>query len=514
MVLVPLHQTLMQRLPATLLGGCIFEVLSEISCAPTRALISLRSSLVRHYLLLAGLLVQSVRLCAQAPQRFFFGNLHSHTAYSDGSKDSATTGVNTPREAYFFAQASQHFDFLGISEHNHTQAGMRLPRYAKGLQQADSATVNGEFVALWGMEWGIIAGGGHLLIYGYDNLIGWEAGSYDEFIAQRDYRGLWRKINARPGAFASCAHPDNSDYNNLRTGAFDDAADSALVGSAFRSGPAFSTDIAYSDPSSSSYEAYYRALLTRGYHVGPFYDHDNHNTTFGRTTEGRLVALADTLTKSALLSAFRERHFYASDDWNTEVSLNLTADTLTYIMGSIVQHPPTPTIALTITDGDAEPVRSISLLRGVSGSGQQPVSVATGAAGSSAVQYTDAALAPGDSAYYYAVIIQQDNDRIITAPIWYRRGPSRITGLTSVAAHIVPVTIWPNPVAMGADATIAAPTGATIFVLDPLGRVVWNTVSTEVGSTLVPTQTLSSGLYIVQVVVPGQGVTTRRLVVD
>jgi hypothetical protein len=464
-------------------------------------------------LVLAGLLVQSVRLCAQAPQHFYYGNLHAHTAYSDGSKDSATTGVNTPREAYFFAQASQHFDFLGISEHNHTQAGMRLPRYAKGLRQADSATVNGQFVALWGMEWGIINNGGHLLVYGYDDLLGWENGSYDEFVGQHDYHGLWRKINARSGAFASCAHPDNSDYNNLRTGTFDASADSALVGSAFRSGPAFSTDIAYSDPSSSSYEAYFRALLTRGYHIGPFYDHDNHNTTFGRTTEGRLVVLADTLTKPALLGALRARHFYASDDWNAQVTLTLTADTVQYPMGSVAQNPPTPTLALTITDGDAEPVRSIALMRGVSGSGQQPVSAATAPAGSAALQFTDAALAPGDSAYYYAVIVQQDNDKIITAPIWYRRGPARVTGLTAEASAI-PVTIWPNPVASGTPATIAAPTGATLLVRDALGRIVWESVATTVGSTLVPTQSLTSGLYIVQVIVPGKGVTVRRLVVE
>ena len=467
---------------------------------------------MRILLVIAGLLVQSVVVCAQAPRHFYFGNLHAHTAYSDGSKDSTATGVNTPREAYFFAKQSEHFDFLGISEHNHLQAGMRRYRYALGRQQADSATVPGQFVALWGMEWGIISGGGHVLIYGYDDLLGWQPGAYDEFVGQHDYHGLWRKINARPGAFASCAHPSSSDYNNLKGASFDPSADSALVGSAFRSGPAFSTDTVYTDAASGSYEIYFRGLLARGYHIGPFFDHDNHNTTFGRTTEGRLVVLADTLTKGALLSALRARHFYASDDWNAQVTLTLGGQ---YPMGTVAQEPGTPTLVLTLTDADAEPVSSITLLSGRAGSGQQPLVVATAPGGAQALQYSDLGLVYGDSAYYYAVITQADNDKIITAPIWYRRGPTRTLGLAPpLADAAVPVTLWPNPVAEGQSLTVAGPTGAAILVRDALGRVVWATAASPTGTTLVPVTNLTAGVYAVQVLVPGGRMTVRRLIVE
>ncbi|AHJ95412.1 hypothetical protein [Hymenobacter swuensis] len=36
-----------------------------------------------------------------------------------------------------YFERSAHSDFLGISDHNHAQAGMSLPNYARGLQQAD-----------------------------------------------------------------------------------------------------------------------------------------------------------------------------------------------------------------------------------------------------------------------------------------------------------------------------------------------------------------------------------------
>ncbi len=50
---------------------------------------------------------------------YYFGNLHSHTGFSDGNKDSLTSGVSQPAGAYNYAKLSQNFDFLGVSEHNH-----------------------------------------------------------------------------------------------------------------------------------------------------------------------------------------------------------------------------------------------------------------------------------------------------------------------------------------------------------------------------------------------------------
>src|SRR6266568_3388385 len=44
----------------------------------------------------------------------FFGNLHSHTSYSDGS--------GTPSQAFTMARDTGKLDFLAITEHNHRQA--------------------------------------------------------------------------------------------------------------------------------------------------------------------------------------------------------------------------------------------------------------------------------------------------------------------------------------------------------------------------------------------------------
>ena len=452
---------------------------------------------------------------AQTPTtyQFYYGNLHAHTSYSDGSKDAATSGVSTPLQSYQFAAASLNFDFLGISEHNHSQAGMQLADYARGRAQATQAT-SSKFVALHGTEWGVISGGGHMLVYGVSKLYGWESGNYDEFVARNDYQALMRKVNKVPGAFVLFAHPQSSDYGNLAgTAPFSVTADSAVVGTPFRSGPAMSTNVTYANPSTGTYESVYRAMLTRGYHVGVSLDHDNHNTTFGRTTDARLVVLAPTLTEPDLLAALRARRFYASDDWNAQVSLTCN----TQPMGSILQDPAAAALTVSYTDADNEPPTSITLMRGVPGAATQAVQVAAAAPGTAALSYTDPA--PAGTAYYYALITQPDGDRIITSPIWYTR--AAVLTATQPATVALQLDVFPNPADPSRPVTLSyfLPTSTTVSaeVLDALGRPILTLAADQrqpagPRTLTVPTQNLAAGLYTVRVIAAGLPV-YRKLVV-
>ena len=450
---------------------------------------------------------------AQSPAyNFYYGNLHAHTEYSDGNQDATPMGIDTPLESYQFADASQHFDFLGISEHNHSQAGMQLANYALGRAQATQATTP-TFVALHGTEWGVISGGGHMLVYGVNELFGWEAGNYDTYVPRNDYQALMRQINRRPGAFALLAHPDRSDYGGLMTSApFSPTADSALVGTPFRSGPATTASTLY-DQTGTSYEARYRDMLALGYHVGISLDHDNHKNTFGRSTTGRTVVLAPALTEADLLQALRARRFYASDDWNAQVTLELNGQP----MGSILTDPAPAALTLTYADPDNEPVRSITLLRGEPGSGTNAVTVATAATGANVLSYTDPA--PSGAAYYYAIIVQADGDKIITSPIWYTRG-AVVSGVAA-AAPTVPVEVFPNPLARGAGAEISyylpEATPVRVRVLDALGRKVLTPLAERVQpagphSVRISSEQLAPGLYIVRLRL-GQQLVVKRLVV-
>src|SRR6185436_6477149 len=110
------------------------------------------------------------------------------------------------------------------------------------------------------------------------------------------------------------------------------SADSAIVATAVESGPATSLNTTYSNPGSSMlYLWYYQTLLAKGYHLGPTIDHDNHNTTFGHTTYSRTGVVSTALTKTAIVSAMRNMHFYATQDCDTKVDFSIN----TKMMGSV-----------------------------------------------------------------------------------------------------------------------------------------------------------------------------------
>lgn len=345
---------------------------------------------------------------------FYFGNLHAHSSYSDGNADDIT---KVPSDDYTFAKNALCMDYLGISEHNHTGAGMNIASWPLGRTQAAAAT-SASFVGMYGMEWGVISGGGHVIVYGIDSLIGWEAGQYQLFVPKSTYTGttgLFYMLNRHGGnALATLAHPNNTDYNNVLGVGYEVNADNAIVGSAVESGPAFSVSTTYNDPPTAmSYLTYYRSMLAKGYHLGPTIDHDNHNMTFGRTIKSRTVILAPSLSESSLLGAMRQMRFYASQDCAAKITFTIN----TQPMGSILRQAGAPVLSVSSVTSSA--VTSLKVMYGVPGSGTAATQLTAVASGS--LSYTHTALANLATGYYYLDITEADGSRIITSPIWYTR---------------------------------------------------------------------------------------------
>lgn len=364
---------------------------------------------------------------AAGPLNFYFGNMHAHSSYSDGNADNT---LLIPADDYAFAKNSLCFDFLGLSEHNHVAAGMQLADWQPGRTQAAAATTS-TFVGMYGMEWGVISGGGHVIVYGMDSLVGWDPGQYQVFVPKSVYKGsggLFDIVNRHGNnALAYLAHPNSTDYNDLLNGAYDLQADNAVVGSAVESGPAFSTNTTYSNPGSSmSYLSYYKNMLSKGYHLGPTIDHDNHNLTFGRTTRSRLVVMAPDLTENSLLDAMRKMRFYASQDCNAKITYRINNEE----MGSIVTKAGAPVITLgSITSNT---VASVNVMYGVPGSGTAATILNTIANGS--FSFTDNGLANLSQRYYYLDITETDGSRIVTAPIWYTRNDAASFNNSSITS--------------------------------------------------------------------------------
>ncbi len=476
-------------------------------------------------------LILILSLCVKSQtNNYYFGNLHSHTGFSDGSKDSISSGVTNPAGAYTFAKLSQHFDFLGISEHNHYSSnknpGFKLPLYQKGLNMADSANKDPKFLAWFGMEWGVSSNYyGHVVVYGFNQLIGWETSvpnvngnNYDIYNAKADYDGLFKKIKNNPNAFCYLAHPNLDDYTlngdpstALAYAPYNATYDSAIVGTPLRNGVAFSTSTNYNDYPQSDYYTYYKKLLTVGYHLGIGYDHDNHNTTFGRNNGGRLVVIAPSLTRASLTSAMKSMHFYASDDWNAKIDFSMNGS----MMGSILSGSTVPTFNVIHNDLDGEQAASIKIWKGISQSGGVFPTIVYTSTQNNTATYTDLNLQQGIEYFYFAEILQADGHWIVTSPIWYKSNinlgnPDAVKELYS--NEEIKFNYFPNPVTNKLNITIAACAKHTVAILDLSGRILFEKEYAD-NEISIDLDAITKGVYILKINKQDAAI-SKRLVIE
>ncbi|MBS4044525.1 MAG: T9SS type A sorting domain-containing protein [Chitinophagaceae bacterium] len=378
----------------------------------------------------------NIATTAIATTNIYYGNLHAHSRYSDGNQDNPSF---TPANDYAYAKNSLCLDFLGISEHNHASAGMSISNWPLGINQATAATTS-NFLALYGMEWGVISNGGHVLVYGTNQLIGWETNNYNVFVPKSNYLGtpetngtigLFRTLNSLGGnAFATLAHPSQSDFENLANIPYNASADSAILGCALANGPSTSTNTSYSDPASSySYIDYYQRLLAKGYHIAPSIDHDNHNTTFGRTTYSRLAVVAPSISSNDFYTAMKSRSFYATEDCDTKIHFTLNNQ----IMGSILTGDQAPSISVYAIDPSNLTIPNIKLMYGVPGSNVIAIEIAS--TNGNVLNFTDFSLNNGSTGYYYVDVTIAGN-RSISAPIWYTKTGVVPVQFVKFTAHI------------------------------------------------------------------------------
>jgi len=419
---------------------------------------------------------------------YYFGNLHSHTGFSDGSKDSTSTGVNNPVGAYAYAKLSNDFDFLGISEHNHysnnNNPGFQIQNFQPGLTMANNANQDGTFLTLFGMEYGVSSTyNGHVIIYGFNQLIGWEASvptvvgnNYDIYNAKTDYDGLFKKVKNNPNAFCYLAHPGTSDFTTNGTSAtalanapYNATYDSAIVGTPLRSGLAFSTAEDYGDYPAGNYFFYYKKILSVGYHVGIGYDHDNHYTNFGRSNGGRLVVLMPSLTRANLTTAMQQMHFYGSDDSNAKIDFNMNGN----IMGSVLSGSINPVFNVVHNDMDGELADSIKIWKGINDHTGTYAQVVYTALNNNTATYSDVSpLQQNVEYYYFAEIKQDDGQWIVTSPIWYTN-----TSPVGIAENKkeFEFNFFPNPVNETLHITMSNCDDYVISLIDVSGRKISET---------------------------------------
>jgi hypothetical protein len=348
---------------------------------------------------------------------------------------------------------------------------MSLPNYAQGLSQAADANEDGNFVAIYGQEWGL-ASNGHINIFEAPVLFGWDAGNYDVFVGQTDYAGLYTAALANPPSsypvVLEWCHPAVGDFNSFQVSNDGRAAVHLM---ALVNGPAQSTATDESDVGNTGFDDEFNLALRTGYRVSPTADQDNHNATWGASTESRTAVLANAKTKSAILSGMAARRTYATQDHNAVVRFSADG----HAMGEAFTASEGIRIAVQVTDPDpTDAVAQIDLLRGITGT-SLAVIVASNV-GNNVFYWRD--LDPpaiGTEAHYYVRVRMTDNQNIWTGPVYvtYEAPPAVAVGEQLPGAQIT-LAAHPNPTREGltVEFTLPRDDAGSLAVYDLSGRLV------------------------------------------
>ena len=332
----------------------------------------------------------------------YFGDLHTHTTYSDAWE-------GTPWDAFAAATAAGA-DFMATTDHDSYGYWISSEEWTDTLAAAEFYTTN-TFVAMPGYElW--IACAGEINVFNTPSFppvpkdpdqrpVPGCGGSYTEVLP-----AFYDWLAKEPGAVGQWNHPTYVT-NNFHNFAF--SSEERDVGM----GIIEVWNWKYTEDS-------YVLALDRGWHVMPSANSDTHNPDWISGSEVRTVLLAPRLTPENLYEAMGAGRGYATLDKNLRISYTLNDA----VMGSIL--PPSGsryTARIHVEDPDRSLEDEITLVEIISDGGQVVASVPVrGTAVDVTVELTSLG-----ARYFYVRIGTASNHEgapgvtAWTAPVWTGR---------------------------------------------------------------------------------------------
>jgi len=387
---------------------------------------------------------------ASLPYTVYFANLHSQTNHSDGGGAiGSCTGAQEPlaapygpSDAFPYAK-SKGLDILMASEHNHMFDGSSgtntsaNPATAKALYQSGLTTAanfnaaNPDFLAVYGLEWGVISNGGHLNIFNSPELLEWEVNSSGQLIGDTltpkgDYAGLYTLMRQR-GWVGQFNHPDTTGQflvNGVPLGYTADG-DQAMVLCEVLNTSAFSNNTTETETGRSSFEGACKKALEAGYHIAFSTNQDNHCANWGASYTNRTAVLIPNgtpLTLTSFVDALKARRVYATMDKNSQLVLTANG----HIMGERFTNSGSLNLVANFANTTGKTITSVVLYEGVPGRNGTVTQLAAAAT---------ATITPSAGEhYYYAKVTQSDGNSLWSAPIWVTQTNSSDTTPPTVSA--------------------------------------------------------------------------------
>ena len=351
----------------------------------------------------------------------YFGQLHSHTQYSDGagSLESALSYVkalpdNANVDFVAFTDHSNYFDTTGAVNPEGALYDMSLASsYSqmtwdsyKNAVAAFNTENAGSMVAIAGFEMTWSGGPGHINTFNTPGIVSRNNSTLNNKTKDAGMQAYYKLLSQPEGinALSQFNHPGTTFGNFIDFGYWDAVIDTRMYMVEVGNGEGQIGAGGYYP----SYEQYIMAL-DKGWHVAPTNNQDNHKGRWGNANDARDVILTDDFTENGIYEAIRSRRMYATEDKNLELDYTVNGS----MMGSIIDVPEKLNFEISFNDPDR--TDSIAKVELVVNSGK--VAYTWDNAADLAKGSVSVTLDP-EYTYYFVRVTEGDGDLAVTAPVW------------------------------------------------------------------------------------------------
>lgn len=321
--------------------------------------------------------------------RIYFGNLHSHTAFSDG--------IGVPEQAYDYARTEAGLDFLAITEHSnlydHNLDWNQSRKWRDIQRMAQQKTEDGAFLALFGAETTWYNQFGHMNTYNMDFFLNAYETEYN------DVQTYYDTVKRYPDSIQQWNHPWSCGERHLDGfEPYDPELDDVL----------HLIEINTIECRELGGLYYYVMALDKGWHIAPAGSQDNHRGQWGTENSLRTGVLLEKLTTEHFFDAVRNHRVY----FTSALHLNVWFKVNGAIMGSTILRTDRLEFELNANFGTDTGSRIVKAeLIGERGEVL------------SAIEQDGATLnwqgtLPGTSRYVFVKVYQEDGEFAATAPVW------------------------------------------------------------------------------------------------
>ncbi|HCQ74744.1 MAG TPA: hypothetical protein DIT84_08065 [Clostridiales bacterium] len=360
-------------------------------------------------------------IVGKAQYQRYFGQLHSHTQYSDGSGtlDTALDYVkNLPESANIqFVAFTDHSNYFDTTSAANPEGALYNMDLATAYSQqrwkeykdkiADFNSANTGVIAIGGFEMTWSGGPGHINTFNTEGIVSRNNKTLNNKTSDAGMKAYYALLSQSEGidSISQFNHPGTTFGTFSDFSYWDGVIDSRIYMVEVGNGEGQIGAGGYYP----SYE-YYIMALDKGWHVAPTNNQDNHKGKWGNANDARDVIITDNFSEEGIYEAIRERRMYSTEDKNLELGYTVNGN----MMGSTLSTVP-EALDIEVSVADPDKTDSISKVEIVANSGKvvytwdDPTELAAG--------LLTAQLAPSYS-YYFVRVTEADGDLAVTAPVW------------------------------------------------------------------------------------------------